>query len=282
MVKVEKLNDIHISRIKVDRKNGWENWVLCISDVHFDSKYCDRKLLKKTLDEAKAKNAQIYIFGDLFDCMNGRYDPRGGKADLRPEYHVKDYFDEIVRDAAKFFEPYRDNLQLVTYGNHELSVLGRQEVDVLRNFAEKLNIQLGEYSGFVRFSFSDRKSAKSSHISVSKLLYFNHGSGGNSPVTRGVIKTNRRQNYISADIFVSGHIHSEWIVNLPMVSVSQKGIIKKSEQTHISLGTFKDDSFKGGWADTKEFPPPNMGGCWIKFEYDNSIDNIKSSFIRAN
>jgi UDP-2,3-diacylglucosamine pyrophosphatase LpxH len=282
MVEFKKTNDIFTSRIKVERKKDWESWVLLLSDVHFDSKHCDRKLLKKHLDEAKEKNAQIYIFGDLFDMMQGRYDPRGDKSDLRPEYHVKDYFDALVRDAIKFFEPYKDNIKLVTYGNHELSVLKRQEVNVLRNFAERLGIQLGDYSGFVRLSLRDNFSKKGGHVSDSRLLYFNHGSGGNSPVTRGVIKTNRRQNYISADIFVSGHIHNEWIVALPMVSVTQKGNILKKEQTHISLGTYKDDSFTdSSWADTKEFPPPNMGGCWVKFEYENG-DKIKERFFRAN
>ncbi|RCW38673.1 metallophosphoesterase [Marinilabilia salmonicolor] len=277
MDEFKKTNDIFQSKIKVERKKDWESWVLLLSDVHFDSKHCDRKLLKKHLDEAKEKNAQIFIFGDLWDCMGGKYDPRSGKGDLRPEYQVKDYFDEIVRDAIKFFKPYKDNIKLVTYGNHELSVLKRQEVDLLKNFTERLGIQKGEYSGFVRFSFSDDE--KKRHVSTSKLLYYNHGSGGNSPVTRGVIKTNRRQNYISADYFVSGHIHSEWLMALPMVSVNQKGKVIKKEQTHISLGTYKDDHGSGGWADMKEFPPPSMGGSWIKFEYDN--DNIKESFIRA-
>jgi len=281
MVKFEKTGDIYTAKINVERNKNWENWVLLMSDIHFDSKFCDRKLLKKHLEEAKEKNAQIYIFGDIFDCMGGKYDPRSDKSDLRPEYQVKDYFDEIVRDAVKFFKPYKDNIKLVTYGNHELSILKRQEVDLINNFCERLGIDKGEYSGFLRFMLSDSIKGGKNHLSVSKILYYNHGSGGNSPVTRGVIKTNRRQNYISADIFVSGHIHNEWFVPLPMVYVNQKGNIVKKEQTHVSLGTYKDDSFTGGWADTKEFPPPNMGGCWIKFEYAGK-EAIKESFIRAN
>jgi hypothetical protein len=279
MNRLDKTNDIYTSRIKVDRNKSFESWVLTLSDIHFDSKYCDRKLLKRHLDEAKEKDAQIFIFGDLFDCMGGKYDPRSNKGDLRPEYQVKDYFDEIVRDAVKFFEPYRDNIQLVTYGNHELSVLKRQEVDILKNFARQLAIDIGDYSGFIRFALTDNEQKR--HISTSRLMYYNHGSGGNSPVTRGIIKTSRRQNYISADIMVSGHIHSEWMLALPMVKVDARGNVIKREQTHISLGTYKDDSFTGGWADMQEFPPPNKGGCWIKFEYETG-DQIREKFIRAN
>lgn len=282
MSKLERTGDVLTSKIKVVRRKEWESWSLLISDVHFDSRHCDRKLLKRHLEEAKQKNADIYIFGDLFDCMGGKYDPRSDKSDLRPEYQVKDYFDAIVRDAVKFFKPYKNNIKFASYGNHELSILKRQEIDLLNNFCERLGIKKGEYSGFIRFAFSDDFSRKNVHVSETKIMYYNHGSGGNSPVTRGVIKTNRRQNYINADIFVSGHIHNEWIVPLPVVSVNQKGIITKKEQTHISLGTYKDDSFTGGWADTKEFPPPNMGGCWIKFEFDTNRGIVKESFLRAN
>jgi UDP-2,3-diacylglucosamine pyrophosphatase LpxH len=51
--------------------------VLMISDVHFDNPKCDRKLLKKHLDEAKRRNAKVLINGDLFDLMQGKNDKRG-------------------------------------------------------------------------------------------------------------------------------------------------------------------------------------------------------------
>lgn len=280
MIKVEKLNDIHSLRITYNKTSKWEQWVLLMSDVHFDSPKCDRNLFKKHLDEAKEKNGVIMIFGDFFDIMGGKFDPRSGKGDVRPEYNVKGYFDEVVKDAYRFLEPYKDNIRLMSYGNHELSVLGRQEVDLLRNLTEKLECEIGNYQGFIKFMFSN-KSKNSDGGRISKLLYWTHGSGGNSPVTRGVIKTNRRNATIQSDIFVSGHIHNEWVVNLPMVKVSDQGVIKKTEQTHISLGCYKDDSFTSGWSDMKEFPPPSMGGCWLRFYYDKTKGEVTYQTIRA-
>jgi hypothetical protein len=274
MVKIETKNDIEIFRIKYGQNKEWEQWVLLTSDEHFDSKDCDRKLLKRHHDQAKERNAIILKLGDVFDCMGGNYDPRSGKGDLRPEYNVKNYFDVIVKDAANFYEPYKDNIQLIATGNHEASVLKRQETDLIGNLCERLNTKSGKYSGFIRFMFE----AESGSNRTSKLLYYSHGSGGNSPVTRGVIKTNRRQNFISSDIFVSGHTHNEFTINLPMVAVNEQGNIVKKEQTHISLGTYKDDSFSGGWSDMNEFPPPNMGGAWLRFHYH---DGIKFDVIRA-
>ena len=275
----EKQNDIFTARDALKRKDGEQKWVLLISDIHYDSAKCDRKLLKKHLDQAKEKDADILMFGDILDMMGGKFDPRSSKADIRPEYQVKDYFDAVVRDAYKFFEPYKENIKFISYGNHEASVIKRQEIDPLKNLASMLGCELGSYQGFIRFSFY--RNDKLSSIVGTKLLYYTHGSGGSAPVTRGVIKTNRRNATIQSDIFVSGHIHNEWVVNVPMVKVSQGGNIKKTDQTHISLGTYKDDSFSGGWADMKEFPPPSMGGCWVRFYFDLQKDDVSYETIRA-
>ena len=271
---LERGNDVSVIRIPAKGELGWEQWVLLMSDEHYDSKHCNRELLKKHHELAKSRNAIILKFGDIFDVMGGKYDPRSSKSSLRPEYHVDDYFDEIVRDAVRFYEPYKNNIQYISYGNHEISVRKRQEVDILKNLSLQLgDVQLGKYGGFIRllFEFADTKE--------SKILYYNHGSGGNSPVTRGVIKTNRRQSYIQSDYLISGHTHNEWCLSLPMVRVNDDNEIEKGEQVHISLGTYKDDSFSGGWADHNEFPPPNMGGAWIRFYWDNGI---QSDIIRAN
>lgn len=277
---VKKKNDIFEYKINYKASKNWEKWVLCLSDIHYDSKHCDRKLLKKHCDTAKERDAIILTFGDNFDAMGGMYDPRSSKKDIRPEYDVKDYFDAIVNDAALFFEPYKENIKLVSEGNHEQSILKRQETDLTKRLAEKLGAEKGKYTGFLRFKF-EVNNKNSTGGRISKLLYWTHGSGGNSPVTRGVIQTNRRQNFIQSDILVSGHIHNSWEVSLPIVKVSDQGVVKKREQLHISLGTYKDDSFNGGWSDTKGFPPPNMGGTWIRFFFNPTTKEIDFETIRA-
>ena len=86
-MKIEFKNDALIVRLDYKLYN-----FLLIADTHFDSIKCDRKLLKKHLDQAKEKNAKIFIFGDWFDCMGGKWDKRSTKADIRPEYNTQTYF----------------------------------------------------------------------------------------------------------------------------------------------------------------------------------------------
>ena len=76
-----------VHHVDVDlQKRGAKEHFLFISDVHYDAMKCDRSLLHRHLDEARELGAGVFIFGDLFDLMQGRFDPRGNYADLRPEY----------------------------------------------------------------------------------------------------------------------------------------------------------------------------------------------------
>jgi hypothetical protein len=261
--------------IKMDARKGWEQWFLLTSDVHYDNKKCDRKLLKKHHDEAKEKGAGIIDFGDFFDVMGGKYDPRSGKGDIREEYCKGSYFDAVVDDAADYLSNYKDNLVLIAEGNHEISIQNRQEINLTKRLIEKVNPSIvhGKYTGWIRFQVTSNGTER-----YGSTMYYSHGSGGNAPVTRGVIQSARRQDFIDADILVSGHIHTEYQLSRPKVKLNKDFNESIYEQLHVQLGTYKN-SFKGAWENMKGFPPPSMGGAWLKFSYANR--NINVEIIRA-
>ena len=59
---------------------GWGNYrFLLLSDIHWDNPKCNRKLLKRHLDEAKEGGHPILINGDLLDLMGGKKDRRAIK-----------------------------------------------------------------------------------------------------------------------------------------------------------------------------------------------------------
>ena len=257
-MQIYKKGDIHECQFTYSGGQSYEQWVLLMSDEHFDSPTCDRTLLRKHHEEAKAKNAPIFKFGDVFDCMGGKYDPRTHKGEIRPEHNVKDYFDAITRDAHKFYEGY--DIAFISNGNHEESVLHRHETDLIGNLTGRLGCARGLYDGFLRFSFSNEAGSAKRHFD----MYYNHGGGGNSPVTKGVISTNRRGVAYDADLFVSGHNHNRWHVEIMRRFVDQMGNVKAKAQNHINMGTYKDtpknrDRFEAG------FSEPNKGGVWLRF-----------------
>jgi hypothetical protein len=112
-------------------------------------------------------------------------------------------------------------------------------------------------------------------------MYYNHGGGGNSPVTKGVISTNRRGVAYDADIFVSGHNHNRWNVEIMRRKVNKVGNVKATAQNHINMGTYKDtpanrSQFEAG------FPAPNKGGVWLRFyKLDPRTQEIGVQVINA-
>lgn len=110
--------NVHVIEIHFP-KVGDEQWVLLQSDVHWDNPKCDRAKFKKHLDLALERNAPVIDVGDFFCAMQGKYDKRSNKKDLRPEHATGNYLDSLVETAAKFLDPYKKILTVRAVGNHE-------------------------------------------------------------------------------------------------------------------------------------------------------------------
>jgi len=256
------------------RGEKWEQWFMLSSDRHHDSHSCNRELEIEHLEEARRKNAKVLDFGDLFDCMQGRYDPRRSYKEMRPEYlqmmidEKKDYLDVIVKDAVKFYKPYADLFALVTRGNHETAIQKNNDTDLIERFVYQTNMESmvnickGAYGGWVVFHFS-RGNVRSSI----RLKYF-HGSGGGGPVTKGTIQSNRQAVFLpDAQIVVNGHIHESWLLAMPRERISDSGEIFQDMQHHVRTPTYKNDygDGSGNWHVERGAPPKPMGCVWLRF-----------------
>lgn len=254
-------------RVKYAGGSGWKQRFLLLSDIHIDNPKSDRKLLKKHLDEAKAINAPIMVFGDLFCAMQGKYDKRSNKSALRPEHQVNNYLDALVITTAEFLEPYKHLMAFITPGNHETAILGRHETDLTSRLCDALGCKRGTYAGWVVFKFEAEKGGAIRTIPMS----YHHGYGGGGPVTKDIIQTNRKAVYLpDAKIVVSGHTHDRWVFPISRIRLQESGEQIQDCQLHIKLGTYKDEYTVGdGWAVEKGMPPKPLGGCWLDFQYHN-------------
>lgn len=278
LYQVERTSDEVLTIRHTDVSAGWEQRYLLISDVHFDSPHCDRKLLTKHLDQAKDSGAGVMCFGDWFDAMGGRNDKRSSKSTTRDEDNVDNYFDQIVDHSAAYLEPYASSLVMMSDGNHETAILRHQETSLLGRLTRQLGCLHMGYSGFIRLMFQGATGNR-----TTRRLYWHHGHGGGGPVNKGVTNTNRRAASVDADIFVSGHIHEAWAVENVMVKMADSGRIFLSTQHHIQCATYKQEYGTGGYHIEKGRPPKPLGGWWMVFHYDNSqAGNVGVRFERAN
>lgn len=251
-----------------DISAGWEQWVLLSSDRHHDSAHCDHKLELRHLDEAKRRQALVLDFGDLFDAMQGKHDPRQDKSALRKEHLRRAYLDTLVKTAAEFYAPYAPQFGVIALGNHETAVIDRHGTNLVDALVSRLNADhggkcfAGGYGGWIRFLFNVQSTVRSQL----RLKYF-HGAGGGGPVTRGVIQTNRQAVYLpDADIVVNGHTHDSWLVPIARERLSIHGRQVHDLQHHVRTATYKDEygDGAGGWHVESGKPPKPLGAVWMR------------------
>ena len=244
-------------------------YMLFISDVHLDSVHCDRDKLKQHLDLALERNAPVFIFGDLLDLMQGKYDPRSNKADLNPKYNTAKYIDEVINDVVEFLTPYKNVIAFYSPGNHETSVEKRIEYGIQDKICYKLDITKGNYSGYIycRFYMYDNDGS-----SRPLIIAYHHGYGGGGPVTRDVIQTNRKAVYLpDANIVISGHTHDRWVLPITRNRVNRYGEFI-DQQWHIKTGSYVSAPTEfNGYVIEKGLSPKAGGGIWMKYSYSKEL-----------
>lgn len=252
--------------VTVKLKQSEKSFDIFISpDHHWDNPKCERELLKEHMDEAAAKNAAILMPGDTFCFMQGKYDPRRNKSDIRPEHNVSNYVDAVISDAAKFYAPYKNNIVAIGRGNHESAILKSLETDVLERFAGELggNVPVLSYHGWVIFKIKDHKDV----LRWVYKIYFNHGSGGGGPVTRGQIEFSRMMMMVEgADCITAGHVHEKNNSEVMVHYFDDNSRAYKPKIRSVILlraSTYKQEYTKNGWHIERGAPPKPLGGNFL-------------------
>jgi len=279
----ERARTIHRLMIDLGTVSG-EQWVLLQSDVHWDNPACDRKMLHRHWQLARDRDAPILDNGDFFCAMQGKWDKRANKDDLRPEHRTGKYLDSLVETATDELVPYLDLLTLRGMGNHETGVLKKHETNLNERLVERLKKErsgcaLGGYSGYVVFQVTMHQSRR-----FPIKMYYHHGYGGGGPVTRGVIQTNRQAVYLSdADLVWTGHTHDTWQMPIARVRLNQDATrIEHTRQVHFRTAGYKEE-YKdgwGGWHVERGGPPKPVGAVWMRiFAHDR--DTVDYELVEA-
>tara|TARA_Y100001973_G_C5202074_1_gene338637 strand:- start:167 stop:1018 length:852 start_codon:yes stop_codon:yes gene_type:complete len=276
--KARKVHQIHFKEFIA----GSEQKFLFISDVHYDSKKCDRKLLKKHLDKAKEEDALIIIVGDFFDIMATQADRRATKDLLREEYVGGNYIDRIVKDGARFLQPYAHNIFLMSEGNHESAIRKYKETDILERVIERINtenkskIYRGGYSGYIQLFF---ECSNNNGNQRSQTIHYHHGFEGGRR-SKGTLAIDLDMAKWNADIYLSGHSHHKWHFPMSREYLTVRGFIKEKDIHHFRLGSYKKLDEVYGWSAEKKFEQPRLGGYWGRFYLQS--DEIKLEVIEAH
>lgn len=241
--------------------------ILLLSDVHLDNALCDRKILKRHLDQALTSGSPVFFGGDFYDAMQGKKDRRSCSREADPRHMQEDYFDQLIDDGLEFLTPYAPVIAMFNYGNHETSVLKHNHTDLIQRTVQGLRqkgspVVAGQYDGFVHFLFNTKKNCFSS-----KFLYYHHGYGGGGPITQGVIDNSRTRSAVVADVYWSGHIHQRNDCENIIETCNRFGKTELRQQIFLRTSTYKREGHKGTMGFHKEGGRANrpVGGWWLHF-----------------
>lgn len=257
--------ETRITGLTADSEAG----ILYMSDLHWDAKACNRKLLTSHLDVAKDNGWPVVIVGDIFDAMQGKFDPRRSMDELRPEFQRDDYFDVVVKAATDWFAPWAKTIHIASYGNHETSIKRHNNTDLLERWIYGMRnehdspVVKGGYGTWHLLRFMQSKK-----VGVTLKARYYHGKGGGAPVTLGTIQTNRQAAYLDdVDIVVNGHNHHGYVVALPKLSVTSMGKVQKGMTYFLRTPGYKESGIHDeiGFDVEKGSPKPN-GAVAMKFK----------------
>lgn len=271
-----------VHRVEFGGSNYPELWVFLSADWHWDNPKSRWDAIERDLRIAKRLNAVVISCGDHLCLMQGKYDKRSNKDSIRPEHQAGSYIDKVVDTAAEFLMPYREQMGLISIGNHESAIYNRHETCVTTRLVEQLRqagspCQRGGYNGWLQFV----SRSSSGRSSLQYRLYYHHGSGGDSPVTQGLLGMNRVSQYVDADCILSGHIHSRNLSTVCRERLSPNGLRRVSETTLVRCSTYKDEwSPLVGWhIEQGRGPRPTLNpGYWLHLRLNKSKSGITATF----
>lgn len=186
------------------------------SDHHIGSAHTDMGHIREELEEAKVQGDTVLCAGDMFDAILPKDMKRFSPDALHPKIRGRsDVLNAAIDLAVELFAPFADQIGMIGCGNHDLAVNKWHGFDPVSALVSHLqrerssgSIYYGGYQGFCELKLT-RNGGGTRRV----ILYYNHGFGGESPVTKGMIDFNRLRSDIDADVYWIGHKHNRFVDN---------------------------------------------------------------------
>lgn len=261
-----------VTNITEDAELGQPFYRFLCSDIHLGSACADHGLIVSQLQKAKDIGARILVNGDVFDAI-GPKDRRFDLTCLHPDVErKKDLAAAIVNLAKDIFLPFAKNIDLIGIGNHEETWIAYGYNDPVRRLIEELNREGGKikhasFWGYIKTSFKIPGFRKRPRH---KLLYL-HGTGGDSPVTKGTIDFNRKGRNWVYDALTFGHKHNYVCTADQIADVSESGKYIEKRQLNLQTGSYyrnykqltDDTVLDQSYAARSGHPPKPLGGIFL-------------------
>lgn len=253
---------------------------LLMSDLHIGAASCDKDLIVSELQWARENKARVAIAGDVFDLLLPKDHKRFNPTVLDPLIRNTDsVLNATLNMGSKILKPYADLIDLIGCGNHETAITKYHATDIIALLCERLStpkhqVRHGGYTGAWVNHYS-----RASGCSGTFTVWYHHGTGGSSPVTKGIINFHRFSTWVrDADVIWSGHRHTRFVSHVQEARIPNQGDrFELRNVYHLQTSSYdsgdheqfdSEGSYTTNWAVEKAFAPQGRGGAkvWISID----------------
>lgn len=252
--------------------------ILCpIGDIHIGSPSFDAKVLKRHLDFIREHRDQcrIILMGDLLETAT-KDSVGAGWAEATRESGNKEeerraLLNEHLIKAKGYLWEFRDLVDCIIDGNHELRVYKQSGLKLMDTFAEMMGIRekYCAYQGVVEYQLNQR----AYHVNAW------HGAGGGRKTGSSVNRVGAQREYVIADIYLMGHTHRTH-VHKETAFMPDPQHKRMQAVTQYFIGTGHTLTYEESYAEAAGLPPSDTGFpiCYL---YGKRDGNVRTKKVRV-
>lgn len=223
-------------------------YIVAISDLHIGHKSYQEKYLNDVIGFiSKNKNrCRIVLLGDLLETATKT---SVGAGPYEESFHTQQQLDK----AIEIFKPYKDLIDMVIIGNHELRVFKDTSIDLMKNFSQSLGIvdRYVQYDGILNINVGGCMYA----------AYAAHGSTGGTKESSAINSMLNMRERAFAHLYMQGHTHKLLSFTRKIYLPTVGNEAAEMEQLFVNTGSALGDE---GYPAMKGLPPSSLGFGYIE------------------
>lgn len=254
---------MEINSVRIDHKHGESFTVYPLGDIHFGSANCDTHLFDETILAIRSDPRALVIgLGDMIESIapNDKRWEAGGVdekvIDLANQDRIGDVY---VEKLANRLRPIADKFIAYGDGNHELTF----KKYYYTNLSMRVLEAIGRPEIYTKWACLTRLSFKNENNEGAGLrIFHHHGWQGGRLDGAKVNESRRLMAYVDADIYLTGHSHSKFIVPQTRLATNQSFTKISAQAVYVAhTGSFVRTLQQGhvGYAERAGYPPTTLG-----------------------
>lgn len=248
---------------RIDYTPGQTFTLYPIGDVHLGSANCDKNLFDATIKAVRDDPDAMWIgLGDMVESIapNDKRWNAGGVDEAIVNLASQDRIGDVYVDKlADKLAPIADKLLVYSDGNHEASFAKHYYT----NLSVRVLDAIGRSDAYSEWATLTRLAFECGTHRTRIRVFSHHGWQGGRMDGAKVNESRRLMAYVEADLYLTGHSHSKFVVPNTRLTVNPSWTHWDAETCYVAhCGSYLRTLQLGhvGYAERAGYPPTTLGG----------------------